>query len=64
LSTREGCHDFLNIFGKKIGEKFAFLTQNKAKFSKVLIIALGFEKNANLIIKSFVFGRNSSTVCT
>jgi hypothetical protein len=32
-------------------QKIAFLTQNKAKFSKILIIVLFFEKNTNLIIK-------------
>jgi hypothetical protein len=32
---------------KKIAKKLAFLTQNKAKLCKVLIIALFFEKNAN-----------------
>jgi hypothetical protein len=40
------CHDFLNIFAKKIGEKMAFFTQNKAKLFKILIITLFFEKNA------------------
>jgi hypothetical protein len=29
--TWDRCYDFLNIFAKKIGEKMAFLTQNKAK---------------------------------
>jgi hypothetical protein len=32
---------------KKIAKKLAFLTQNKAKLCKILIITLVFEKNAN-----------------
>jgi hypothetical protein len=37
----------LKIFSpKKIAKKLAFLTQNKAKLCKILIIALFFEKNA------------------
>jgi hypothetical protein len=36
-------YDFLNIFA----EKMAFLTRNKAKLCKILIITLVFEKNAN-----------------
>jgi hypothetical protein len=28
---------FKNIFAKKFGEKLAFLTQNKAKLSKILV---------------------------
>jgi TRAP-type C4-dicarboxylate transport system substrate-binding protein len=36
------------IFSPKISaKKLAFLTQNKAKLRKVLIITLVFEKNAN-----------------
>jgi hypothetical protein len=31
---------FKNIFGKKFGEKMEFLTPNKAKLCKILIIAL------------------------
>jgi hypothetical protein len=38
---------FHNFFPPKIGEKLAFLTQNKAKLYKKLIITLVFEKNAN-----------------
>jgi hypothetical protein len=35
------------IFSPKIGEKIVvFFTQNKAKFCKILIIALVFEKSA------------------
>jgi hypothetical protein len=46
--TRDRCYDFLNIFAKKFCEKkSAFLTQNKAKLCKILIITLVFEKNAN-----------------
>jgi hypothetical protein len=37
----------LKIFSpKKIAKKMAFLTQNKAKLCKFLIITLVFEKNA------------------
>jgi hypothetical protein len=32
---------------KNSAKKLAFLTQNKAKLCKILIISLGFEKNAN-----------------
>jgi hypothetical protein len=32
---------------KKLAKKLAFLTQNKGKSSKILIITLVFEKNAN-----------------
>jgi hypothetical protein len=38
------CYDFENIFAKKL----AFLTQNKAKLCKNLIIAVVFENNANI----------------
>jgi hypothetical protein len=38
------CYDFKNIFAKKLGEKIAFLTQNKAKFCKILVVTLVFEK--------------------
>jgi hypothetical protein len=37
----------LNIFAKNSVKKLAFLTQNKAKLSKILILTLVFEKNAN-----------------
>jgi hypothetical protein len=43
---------FLNIFAKQLGEKMTFLTQNKAKLCKVLIITLFFEKNANLFAEN------------
>jgi hypothetical protein len=37
--TRTQCYDFKNIFFcQKIGEKMAFLTQNKAKLCKKFII--------------------------
>jgi hypothetical protein len=35
-----------NIFAEKIGEKVGFLTHNKAKLCKILIITLVFEKSA------------------
>jgi hypothetical protein len=38
---------------KNSAKKFAFLTQNKAKLCKNLIIALGFEKNANVFAKNW-----------
>jgi hypothetical protein len=40
------CYDFLNIFAENFSKKLAFLTQNKAKLCKILIITLVFEKNA------------------
>jgi hypothetical protein len=43
------CYDFLNIFAEKFSKKMAFLTQNKAKFSKNLIITLVFEKKTPII---------------
>jgi hypothetical protein len=49
MSTRmtwDRCYDFLNIFVEKFSKKLAFLTQNKAKLCKSLIITLVFEKNA------------------
>jgi hypothetical protein len=48
---RDRCYDFLNIFAEKIGEKMEFLTENKAKLSKILIITLVLEKNANFLQK-------------
>jgi hypothetical protein len=39
----------LKIFlPKKIAKKLAFLTQNKAKLYKIVIITLVFEKNAKI----------------
>jgi hypothetical protein len=37
---------------KKIAKKLAFLTQNKAKLCKILIIALVFEKIANFFAEN------------
>jgi hypothetical protein len=43
----------LKIFSlKKNCKKLAFLTQNKAKLSKILIITLVFEKNANIFAEN------------
>jgi hypothetical protein len=43
----------LKIFSpKKIAKKLAFLTQNKAKLCKILIITLVFEKNANFFAEN------------
>jgi hypothetical protein len=36
------CYDFLNILPKNSAKKLAFLTQNKAKICKILIITLFF----------------------
>jgi phosphoserine phosphatase len=38
---------------KKISKKMAFLTQNKAKFRKKIIIALVIEKNANFFAEKW-----------
>jgi hypothetical protein len=43
--------DFLNIFAVKFVEKLAFLTKNKAKLCKKLIITLISEKNAKLFCR-------------
>jgi hypothetical protein len=40
------CYDFINIFAEKFGKKLAFLTQNRAKLCKILLITLVYEKNA------------------
>jgi hypothetical protein len=37
---------------KKSAKKLAFLTQNKAKLCKILIITLVFEKNANFFAEN------------
>jgi hypothetical protein len=42
MHIRDRCYGFKNIFAKKNRQKFAFLTQNKAKFCKNLIITLFF----------------------
>jgi hypothetical protein len=40
------------IFPEKFSEKIGFLTQNKAKLCKILIITLVFEKNANFFAEN------------
>jgi hypothetical protein len=42
--TWDRCYDFLNILAEKFSKKMAFLTQNKAKLCKNLIITLVFDK--------------------
>jgi hypothetical protein len=43
----------LKIFSpKNSAKKFAFLTRNKAKLCKILIITLVFEKNANFFAEN------------
>jgi hypothetical protein len=45
---RDRCYDFKKIFAEKNCEKkLAFLTPNKAKLCKIMIITLVYEKNAN-----------------
>jgi hypothetical protein len=42
----------LKLFSPKISaKKLVFLTQNKAKLCKILIVTLVFEKNANVLPK-------------
>jgi hypothetical protein len=43
---------FKKISPKKSAKKLPFLTQNKAKLCKILIIALVFEKNANFFAEN------------
>jgi hypothetical protein len=44
----------LKIFSlKNFAKKLAFLTQNKAKLCKILIITLVFEKNANFFAENW-----------
>jgi hypothetical protein len=50
--ARDRCYDFVNIFAEKFSKKLAFLTQNKAKICKILIITLVFEKNANFFAEN------------
>jgi hypothetical protein len=38
---------------KNSAKKLAFLTQNKAKICKILIITLVFEKNANFLAENW-----------
>jgi hypothetical protein len=42
------CCDFFNIFAK-YGKKLAFMTENKAKLCKNVVITLVFKKNANFL---------------
>jgi predicted secreted acid phosphatase len=42
LPLWDRCYDFSNIFAKKFSKKLAFLTQNKIKLCKYLIITLFF----------------------
>jgi hypothetical protein len=51
-TNRDRCNDYLYIFAKTFGEKIGFLTQNKAKLCKILIITLVFEKNANFFAEN------------
>jgi hypothetical protein len=46
------CYNFKNIFAEKFSEKIAFLSQNKAKLCKILIITLVFEKSAIFIAEN------------
>jgi hypothetical protein len=44
----------LKIFSSKnLAEKLPLLTQNKGKLCKILVIALVFEKKANLFVKNW-----------
>jgi hypothetical protein len=44
------CYDFLNIFAEKFGKNLVFLTQNKAKMCKILIITLFLRKTPIFVI--------------
>jgi hypothetical protein len=50
--TWDRCYDFKNSFAKKFSKKLAFLTQNKGKLCKILIITLVFEKNVNFFAEN------------
>jgi hypothetical protein len=50
--SRDRCYDFKNIFAEKFSKKLAFLTENKAKLCKILIITLVCEKNANFFAEN------------
>jgi hypothetical protein len=50
--ARDRCFDFKSIFGEKKCEKMVFLTQNRAKLCKIMIITLVFEKNANFFAEN------------
>jgi hypothetical protein len=43
---------FSILSSKKSAKKLSFLTQNKAKLSKILSITLVFEKNSNLFAEN------------
>jgi hypothetical protein len=43
---------FKKISPKNSAKKWAFLTQNKVKLCKILIITLDFEKNANFFAEN------------
>jgi hypothetical protein len=48
--TRDRCYDFKNIFAKKFGEKnWRFLTQNKTKKFKILIIIVAFRERRHFL---------------
>jgi hypothetical protein len=49
LAPWDSCYDFKDIFAKK----WAFSAQNKAKYCKILIISLVFEKSVNFIPRKF-----------
>jgi hypothetical protein len=51
--SRDRCYDFKNIFAEFFCEKMAFVTQNKGKFWKKLIITLVFKKNANFFAENW-----------
>jgi uncharacterized membrane protein YhaH (DUF805 family) len=51
-SPWDRCYDFFNILAEKFCEKMAFLTRNKAKLCKNLVITLVFEKNANFFAEN------------
>jgi hypothetical protein len=44
---------FKDIFAEKFIKKLAFLTRNKGKLCKILIITLVFEKNANFFAENW-----------
>jgi hypothetical protein len=44
---------FKNISAEKFSEKLAFLTPNKGKLCKILIITLVFEKNAKFFAENW-----------
>jgi hypothetical protein len=53
-SIWDRCYDFFKYFRrKKLREKLAFLTQNKAKLCKIVIITLVSDKNANFFAENW-----------